>query len=812
MARRLNVKAVKRGMSLLLAIGAPLLVLVWITQVADAQRSDPVEPPPADASQIGEVNWLYPAGNHEVLNVTRIQTATIIPPVELDYSQVKTAWQNDWRDFQGQLKISYPEDVISSELVVIVNPATVTWLISEPVHQVHTWPPAGLEYDVFMAYTTEVGLRFYDPIEGMWLRYGAERYEDSNLVEAHLGGWLTEGYFAFTSTLFFPDPYQFEWASAIPTTILTYTRGLDWIRWSLDDVVSFRGDILLRDVRMRSDLVIDDFYLEPAGPVIVGWPVTVTAVLTNLGDVMPNTYFYTEWYARPLGVGPPAGPDDHDYGWCGDVPECSGTGRLEFVFDGVLSTTDSIYPDPVVETRMRPGAPLTLTQVYTFMEEDTFDLYAQVDVDVEDLCFPGDPCHGRNLEWDEENNVAALGEVQIHVLDFSNSEKRPSVGPTVVGGEVFTYTLVGNSASASTIEERLYVRDLLPNHVTLLTGTLMATTGPAPEYRPEQGTHGMIQWDGLLQPGQSVTITYQVEVDPTTPDGTVFTNSATFNDSAQRTHQQVEAATTVLAPDWSHSYKRVNQDIAHQGGTLSYTLVAKNSGSLTGTITIRDWLPEHGALLTETLTSTGGTPDYDLGALPYGTISWNGDVAPGDAVTITFGVTVTTSTIGALLTNTVCFTDVQRGEVITDVVMTGVDVSPDFGESYKTVDLPTARPGNLLSYQLVGRNQGDGVGMLSLRDPLPEQVALQADTLAATNGAVFYDDGVVGWDGNLAAGEVVTITFQVQLKSNIVEDVVITNTASFINDSTGFLHATSQATTEVLTSYFIYLPLIARQY
>lgn len=404
-------KVMRRIAALGLTVLAPLILLILVTQVVVAQQGELADsgslPEP-----IGELGPMDPAHTSIPQSVTRVQTATLLPQSDPLTSPIPTRWENLWLGFDVPMFLVYPQDVVSSEVHVQVFPPTVTVVFTDLLKQVRFFPPPSVpEYDVFIIYTTTVGLVYTDS-DGTRLEFNTTRFDDEGRFRAQIGGWLNTGYFLFTSTLNFPDPYRFLWATAIPTNILTYTLEPSpephWIQWALSDVVSFLGKVDIRDVRVRSDLVMDDVYIDPVGTVTVtaGIPVLVKAVVRNQGEVMPDLpYFYTEWYARPVGYGPPADPDDHDYGWCARPGDCGngGIGRYQFIFDADPGTPDHplpAFPDPV--PTLRPGESTELERTYIFFTPGTYELWAQADVDIQHDA----PPHGPNLELDEGNNVA----------------------------------------------------------------------------------------------------------------------------------------------------------------------------------------------------------------------------------------------------------------------------------------------------------------------------------------------------------------------------------------------------------------------
>jgi uncharacterized repeat protein (TIGR01451 family) len=86
-------------------------------------------------------------------------------------------------------------------------------------------------------------------------------------------------------------------------------------------------------------------------------------------------------------------------------------------------------------------------------------------------------------------------------------------------------------------------------------------------------------------------------------------------------------------PDLTPSLKRASSDQALPGEALDYTLVVANVG-YTATVALTDTLPS-GLAWNGWLTATGGNA-----AFTDGQIRWQGVSLPGEAVTVTYGVTV----------------------------------------------------------------------------------------------------------------------------------------------------------------------------
>jgi uncharacterized repeat protein (TIGR01451 family) len=115
-----------------------------------------------------------------------------------------------------------------------------------------------------------------------------------------------------------------------------------------------------------------------------------------------------------------------------------------------------------------------------------------------------------------------------------------------------------------------------------------------------------------------------------------------------------DAFTSLLitpAPVLITSRKAPSNALYPPGSAVTYTLSLRNTGNLTATARLTDTLPTVLTLLTNTLTTTLGTP-----AIGAGQITWQGDVAAGQWVTMTYTMSPTTG-IGLLnpITNTAIF-------------------------------------------------------------------------------------------------------------------------------------------------------------
>jgi len=120
---------------------------------------------------------------------------------------------------------------------------------------------------------------------------------------------------------------------------------------------------------------------------------------------------------------------------------------------------------------------------------------------------------------------------------------------------------------------------------------------------------------------------------------------------------EVPVQITFETVELTHSTKAAEETVTW-GDMIHYEIVVANSGNITGTVSVEDWLPqsENIMLVADTLTATMGIPLWDPAANDgFGAITWDGALAAGETITITFAVQTVKPASGVteVLTNTV---------------------------------------------------------------------------------------------------------------------------------------------------------------
>ncbi|MBN1935907.1 MAG: DUF11 domain-containing protein [Anaerolineae bacterium] len=224
-------------------------------------------------------------------------------------------------------------------------------------------------------------------------------------------------------------------------------------------------------------------------------------------------------------------------------------------------------------------------------------------------------------------------------------------------------------------------------------------------------------------------------------------------------------------------HKEANVGVVSTGEVLTYTIVISNAspGYATGGV-VSDTVPSNTTLI------PGSIHIEPLGVGVVGAppdIIENLNLAPGAVATVTLAVRVDDPLPGGVdaITNTAVVTVVEGANPSAQAVVI-VSAVPEL-EVTKTGDRGSVRPGEVLTYTLVVRNQGtQSASGVILTDTLPLSVTVQEVSGSGVIGA----DQVIWTLGVLDAGDALTETVVVTVSPDIPFSVdVLTNTVE-VND------------------------------
>ncbi|WP_067245462.1 DUF7927 domain-containing protein [Microbacterium resistens] len=347
----------------------------------------------------------------------------------------------------------------------------------------------------------------------------------------------------------------------------------------------------------------------------------------------------------------------------------------------------------------------------------------------------------------------------------------PASGATVKPGDTITYAVtVTQEGDVPAIAE---FTDTLANVLddAVYNGDVTASIGTATV------TGDVLSWNGTVPVGEAATITYSV---------TVKDSAALAADGDYRVGNQVTSPGCVEAADCATEHPVADYTVVKssdpadgsnvaEGDTIAYTLTVSQvgGGAFTGaslTDDLSDVLDD--ATWNGDLTASAGTAGFDPATA---TLTWSGDLAVGQVVTITYSVTVTAAG------------DTHLHNVVASDGCASQDTceTEHFTATYTTVKTSDPAPGtdvkigDVITYTVTVTQSGEGrvVGQF-FTDDLANVLddAVYNDDLAADNGTATYDPatGVISWTGDLGPGDVATVTYSVTVTA--AGDTLIGNT------------------------------------
>ncbi|WP_169738888.1 DUF11 domain-containing protein [Jiangella gansuensis] len=408
--------------------------------------------------------------------------------------------------------------------------------------------------------------------------------------------------------------------------------------------------------------------------------------------------------------------------------------------------------------------------------------------------------HGWAFNWsDSWGNQAAIDNWTYSAVDVAETltvpsecfeiEKISDATADSRPGDVITYEVTMRNTGTATFTASNPARlfDDLTGVIDDATYNNDATAdrGPTPSYSAP-----IISWEGPLAPNEMVTITYTVTLqgggdgevrnvaftplcDPAEPDCDTTTPVCDPPDDEGR-----DPDTGLPCAEHEFELPRLQIDkvadvteLPGVGETVTYTVTATNVGP--GVYT-----PTAPAPVTDDLTDViddatynndatadrGPTPSYSA---PI--ISWEGPLAVGETVTITYTVTYT----GAgdhILVNTACVPDDQV--VVDDDPCASVQIPAAFIEDSKAVeasDDPLVA-GSTLTYTLTFENTGEAAGTVDKVDNLLhvlDDADVTVQPVVDPAGGLTVSpiaNGQFSITGTLDPDEVVTVTYTVTIR------------------------------------------------
>lgn len=345
-------------------------------------------------------------------------------------------------------------------------------------------------------------------------------------------------------------------------------------------------------------------------------------------------------------------------------------------------------------------------------------------------------------------------------------------------GEYLTYTVSVSNPSGVAVNN-VVLSDPAPAGSAFVAGTVTVNGAAVPSANPNAGIAL-----GTLAAGATSIVVFQVNA-TSVPSPPQLNNRASASFTAGA-FSGTALSNTILTPVFTPVIGLVKSSSPAQasvGSLLSFSIFASNTGNIAATLNLTDILPPQTVFETNSV-SVGGTPlpgFSPLTGIPVGPL------APGDSVTVSFLVTVTSLPPNQQLVNsaaasyTFTLPDGRQlgGNTVSNTLT--VPVSAPNVSVVKSVNALDAVTGDILTFTSVLTNNSiTSVSNIILSDPLPENAAFIPGTVIV--GGVSQPLAVPSAGipiGSLGPGATVAVTFEVRITMPIPSQVNNQSTVSF---------------------------------
>ncbi len=394
-----------------------------------------------------------------------------------------------------------------------------------------------------------------------------------------------------------------------------------------------------------------------------------------------------------------------------------------------------------------------------------------------------------------------------------------STGQAAAGGQVSYQLVITNTGGApyaapdtlATVTDNL--ADVLADAAfgTVVSAIGTTTVDRVGEVTAPAGGGTELAWTGELAIGETVTITYTVDIDQTlsaTSDGTLV-NSVTGPPESSCVTGAQPGCTTSTDVAALEIAKEANVTEVTPGASVEYTVTVRNTGAADYTAgapaAIRDDMAELLADATfDGLVSAqdsnganraGEVTEPDPGAAAPGDteLTWTGPLAAGDFVKVTYAVTINDPLDGeANPTNTVFGPPESNCEAGCSVTLPDRQL-----QITKSVDVTETAPGSIVTYEVLVENIGEADYLLpgtpatitdDLTDVVDDSQVQQVRAIDSTGGdraaELSAAANSITWSGPLLSGQSVTITYSVLVDTAVTAGATLNNVVTGPPEST----------------------------
>lgn len=339
---------------------------------------------------------------------------------------------------------------------------------------------------------------------------------------------------------------------------------------------------------------------------------------------------------------------------------------------------------------------------------------------------------------------------------------------TVVPGDVATYQVVVTNVS-TVVATPVTVTDQLPRGFVYVDNSVQAT--------PTQPTQVVNTGSTLtfvfasLAPGQSITVTYRVQVTPDAVNGNGLNTAQASTPGVPPITSAAQVTTGSLPPPalpQLQIVKTPNRTAATPGDVVGYQVVVTNTSNvLANPVTVADQLPRGFVYVDNSVQATPAQPTQVANTGSVLIFSF-GSLAPGQSITVNYQVRVTPEAVNGNGLNTAQASTpgVPPITAIARVVL-NPPPSPQL-QLVKTVARPSVAPGEVVDYRLVVTNVSTvTANPVTVTDQLPVGLVYVQGSIQATPNppteVVATDSRFTLTFGALPPGQSITVNYQVQV-------------------------------------------------
>lgn len=368
-------------------------------------------------------------------------------------------------------------------------------------------------------------------------------------------------------------------------------------------------------------------------------------------------------------------------------------------------------------------------------------------------------------------------------------------------GDRLSYTVTatnGGGRPASSV----VLTDAIPAGTTYVPGSLRIVSSPAPgqagaktdavDADSAQFSGGQVRFalgngatgttGGTLQPGDTVAVSFRVEVQPSAASGSIVNQSnTTFLGDSIASRSLSNRVTTPVAPAADLEISKASSPITQAaGGEVTYRANVTNRGPDTArSISVVDTLPD-GLQFVSAVPPAGTTCDVSGQVVTCTADS----LAVGENIAVPIRVRIPADHLGSVV-NTVMVSAATTDHVRTNntaTAGTSVTASADLSLT-KTVDPTDAVAGTDVTYTLTASNAGPSTARsVSIGDSLPSGMRVVSATADNTNPCTTTDSTVDCRMGDVAPGTSRSVTVVARVDSAVTDNALV---------NTGFVNATT---------------------